>query len=138
MLFRSENCVVRDNGKSPVGHKFPADALLCIKAFAFLGRFCGAYATVNYAVFVIGVRHKKQERGNDGEHNVEKTLNIATPSLYLKFRWKIAFSRLLCSRQLYQCFDNSANPGCELRRLNHESKMMSAKRSSKSLKCSTS
>ena len=29
---------------------------------------------------------KKQERGNDGEHNVEKTLNIATPSLYPKIQ----------------------------------------------------
>src|ERR1017187_6943812 len=76
----AEYRAVRDYGKSPVGHEFPADALLRIKAFAFLGRFRGAYAAVNYAVFVIGLRHKKQERGNDAEHNVEKTLNIATPS----------------------------------------------------------
>ena len=33
----TENCAVRDNGKSPVGHEFPTYALLRVKAFAFLG-----------------------------------------------------------------------------------------------------
>ena len=33
----AEYCAAGDNGKSSVGHEFPANALLRIKAFAFLG-----------------------------------------------------------------------------------------------------